>query len=83
VDDFQSRNYARFASLSEREHDVLDLIVAGAINREIAVALGLSQRTVEVHRRNISQRLGRPRVVDLVLMAAEAYYMAERSVSGR
>jgi two-component system response regulator FixJ len=47
----------RFAQLSEREHEVLGLIVAGLTNKEIGRALDLSPRTVETHRANLFAKL--------------------------
>lgn len=47
----------RYAALSEREREVLGLIVAGLTNKEIARALGLSPRTVETHRANLFGKL--------------------------
>lgn len=46
-----------FAQLSEREREVLGLIVEGLTNKEIGRALGLSPRTVETHRANLFAKL--------------------------
>jgi FixJ family two-component response regulator len=48
----------RFGLLSEREREVLALIVGGLTNKEIGRALGLSPRTVETHRANLFAKLG-------------------------
>ncbi len=48
---------ARAEALSEREREVLGLVVSGLTNKEIARALGLSPRTVETHRANLSVKL--------------------------
>ncbi len=48
----------RIAQLSRREREVLDLLVAGQANKAIAHALGLSERTIEVHRARMMNRLG-------------------------
>ena len=47
----------RYAQLSEREREVLGLIVAGLTNKEIGRALALSPRTVETHRANLFAKL--------------------------
>ena len=46
-----------YAQLSEREREVLGLIVEGLTNKEIGRALGLSPRTVETHRANLFTKL--------------------------
>jgi two-component system response regulator FixJ len=47
----------RFGRLTEREREVLGMIVAGLTNKEIGRALSLSPRTVETHRANLSHKL--------------------------
>lgn len=57
----------RHAQLSEREREVLGLIVAGLTNKEIARALGgLSPRTVETHRANLFAKLGAESLAQLI-----------------
>jgi two-component system response regulator FixJ len=51
--------------LTPREREVLALIVASATNREAATRLGISQRTVEIHRAHIMHKLGAKNSVDL------------------
>lgn len=53
-------------SLTPREHEVMQLVVAGKHNREIAVALLISARTVEVHKARLMSKLGVGNVADLV-----------------
>ena len=48
----------KFALLSEREREVLGLIIAGLTNKEIGRALTLSPRTVEAHRAHVFAKLG-------------------------
>jgi DNA-binding NarL/FixJ family response regulator len=55
--------------LTQRERQVLQLIVQGHSNREIAALLGLSVNTVSVHRANLMQALGIHRTADLVVYA--------------
>ena len=57
---------ARHAQLSEREREVLGLIVAGLTNKEIGRALQLSPRTVEAHRANLFAKLGAESLAQLV-----------------
>ncbi len=63
---------ARIASLSERERQVLDGLVAGHPNKTIAYDLDLSPRTVEVHRANVMIKMGASSLSDLVRMALMA-----------
>jgi two-component system response regulator FixJ len=60
---------ARMASLSEREREVMLLLVAGHPNKVVADRLGISQRTVEVHRSHIMEKAGARSFADLVRMA--------------
>ena len=63
---------ARIAALSPRERDVLDLLLAGKPNKHIARDLGLSPRTVEVHRRRLMARLGVGSLAEAVRLAVRA-----------
>jgi two-component system response regulator DctR len=56
---------ARLASLSAREREVLDLILAGKMNKVVADELGISMRTVEVHRANILDKMQVKTAVEL------------------
>lgn len=56
----------REASLTPREREVMLLVVAGRHNREIAVDLGISTRTVEVHKGRMMEKLGVGTIADLV-----------------
>jgi DNA-binding NarL/FixJ family response regulator len=58
-----------FEKLTQRERQVLQFIVQGRSNREIASLLGLSVNTVAVHRANLMQALGIHRTADLVVYA--------------
>ncbi len=55
----------RLAALSAREREVLDLILAGKMNKVIADALGISMRTVEVHRAHIFDKMEVKTAVEL------------------
>lgn len=60
---------SRYASLTDRERDVLVLVVAGRSSKEIARVLGISHRTVETHRTRIMQKMSARSAVDLATMA--------------
>ena len=55
--------------LTPREHEVMDLVVGGYHNREIAERLGISVRTVEVHKAHVMSKFGVHSVADLVRMS--------------
>ena len=59
----------RDAALTERELEVLQYIVAGKSNKEIASELDLSVNTISVHRANIMERLGIHKTAELVVYA--------------
>jgi FixJ family two-component response regulator len=62
---------ARLAALSEREGQVLDLVVAGQSSKSIARTLGINFRTVELHRSHIFQKLSVSSVAELVRLVTE------------
>ena len=57
---------ARLAQLTQREREVLDLVVAGRMNREIAEQLDISIKTVEAHRAKIMEKLEVNSIAELV-----------------
>ncbi|TVQ34803.1 MAG: hypothetical protein EA356_09435 [Geminicoccaceae bacterium] len=59
----------RFADLTPREHDVLRHLVAGASNKDVAAALGISPRTVENHRARIMEKTKAASLAELVRLA--------------
>jgi len=62
----------RVDRLTGRERQVLDLIVAGRLNKQIADDLGISIKTVEAHRANIMDKLGARTMADLMRIALRA-----------
>lgn len=62
----------QFAELTPREHEVLQLLMAGKSNKVMAADLGLSQRTVEIHRARVMEKTGAHSVAQLVRMALDA-----------
>lgn len=61
----------RFVLLTDRERQVLDLVVRGQSSRLIAAQLGLSVRTVEIHRSHIKQKMGTRNAADLARLAQQ------------
>lgn len=69
---------ARVSQLSPREREVLGLLAAGRPNKEVAYVLGLSPRTVEIHRSRMMARLGVRSFADAVRLAVQAEGRPER-----
>ncbi len=59
----------RFNTLTPREREVLDCVVRGLANKVIAMDLDLSQRTVEIHRARVMEKMGARSLADLVRMS--------------
>jgi FixJ family two-component response regulator len=62
----------RIANLTPREREVLDLVTRGRPNKVIAGDLNLSQRTVEIHRSRVMEKMGATSLAQLVRMVIEA-----------
>lgn len=71
-----NKNYSeansRLSKLSEREMEIMKLVVQGCTNKEIAAKLGISFRTVEIHRSHIMQKTGSRCLLDLVQIVQES-----------
>ncbi len=70
LDQIDTQSDDSAAPLTRMETRVLQYILQGRRNRQIAEALHRSPRTIEVHRRHIMRKLGAPTIVDLVRAAA-------------
>jgi len=62
----QRRLTGRLEALTPREREVMELVVAGRHNRDIAARLGISVRTVEVHKSRMMSKLDASSIADLV-----------------
>jgi FixJ family two-component response regulator len=60
----------RYASLSGREREVMALVVAGLLNKQVGSDLGISEITVKAHRGRMMQKMKADSLADLVIMAA-------------
>jgi FixJ family two-component response regulator len=64
-----SRLKTHFESLTPREREVMGLVTAGLMNKQIAGEIGVSEITVKVHRGNVMRKMGAKSLADLVRMA--------------
>lgn len=59
----------RYETLTPREREVLPLVVSGLLNKQAAAELGISEVMLQIHRRNVMQKMQAPSLPDLVRMA--------------
>src|SRR5262249_11439560 len=69
---------SRFAALTDREREVMALVTAGLMNKQIAAKIGVSEITVKVHRGNATRKMGARSLAELVKMA-EALGISEEA----
>ena len=68
----QATAAARLATLTKREREVLDCVIAGLVNKRIAEQLGISIKTVEAHRARLMSKVGAETTAHLVRFALES-----------
>jgi FixJ family two-component response regulator len=59
----------RYRDLTPREREVLPLVVSGLLNKQAAAELGISEVTLQIHRRNVMQKMAAASLADLVRIA--------------
>jgi FixJ family two-component response regulator len=64
------------ATLTPRERQVFDLVIRGKINKQIAFALGATERTIKAHRHRVMEKMNVRSVAELVLIAERLGYLA-------
>jgi len=73
----REQTLGRIDGLTEREREVFDLVAAGKLNKVIGSDLGISERTVEVHRSQVMKKLGVQTLAQLVRIKIESEYLAD------
>lgn len=68
----KSESAARLARLTDREREVMELVIAGQHNKSIATELGISHKTVEFHRAKIMRKMKADSVAELVRLVLAA-----------
>jgi FixJ family two-component response regulator len=71
----------RYGKLTPREREVLSLVVSGMINKEAAWELGISEKTIKVHRARVIEKMGARSLPDLVRMAGHLGIPADATPS--
>ena len=71
----------RLQSLTPRQREVLSLVVAGLLNKQIAAVLGMSERTVKMHRAHIMEKMQAHSVAQLVSQADRIGLIPHESLS--
>jgi FixJ family two-component response regulator len=61
----------RYASLSRREQEVMALVIAGRLNKQVGFELGISEITVKAHRGRVMRKMEADSLADLINMAAK------------
>jgi FixJ family two-component response regulator len=70
---------ARFETLTSREREVMALVVAGRLNKQIAYEIGISEITVKVHRGQVMRKMQAASLPDLARMADRLNLTSEKS----
>src|SRR5580658_934781 len=60
---------ARFASLTQRERQIMGFVTGGLMNKQVAARIGISERTVKIHRGNLMRKMQAKSLAELVVMA--------------
>lgn len=69
----------RYFKLTPREREVLPLVISGLLNKQAAAELGISEVTLQIHRRNVMQKMETASLADLVRVAEKLHIPVTRS----
>ncbi len=61
--------HSKYDNLTKREREVMQRVIQGRLNKQIATELGLSHKTIEVHRKNVMQKMKAGSLAELVRMS--------------
>jgi len=61
----------RFESLTARERQIMALVTAGLMNKEVAFRIGITEMTVKIHRGHMMRKMGMKSLADLVVIAED------------
>lgn len=70
----------RIANLTPREYEVFQLVVQGLLNKQIGSQLGISEKTVKVHRSRVMDKMKAGSLAELVLFAQRAGVMSSKGI---
>jgi FixJ family two-component response regulator len=65
----KSEIFKRYESLTPREQEILALVVRGTLNKQIAIQLVISEKTVKVHRARVMEKMGAESLADLIRLS--------------
>ena len=74
---------ARIATLTPRERQVFDLVIRGKTNKQVANALGATERTIKAHRHRVMEKLQVQTLAELVSLAERAGILRDTSGTGQ
>jgi FixJ family two-component response regulator len=75
----RNRLRASYETLTPREREVLPLVVSGLMNKQAAAELGITEVTLQLHRRSVLQKMSAASLADLVRMAEKLRIPITRS----
>jgi FixJ family two-component response regulator len=79
LDKSQAELRARFSGLTQREREIMELVAAGLMNKQIAAKIALAEITVKIHRSNVMRKMGAKSLAELVKMAQTLGITAEEA----